>query len=159
MLRLWRKTPPNSHYSAVENGKNARFGGLLAANQRIITREMKMNTAQNTAKSADDLKAALICLGLSQAQFALVINTPSRTVAGWCAGETKPPPMFWRLLAVIEGSGQARRILGVHKAGRSGEPRGRPFRRGNEFRFNDKRRRDALAEAAGQAADAGRTAA
>jgi hypothetical protein len=43
---------------------------------------------------------------------------------------------------VLEGESRVRTRLGVHCARRS--PRGRPFRRGNEFRFNDRRRGQAL---------------
>jgi DNA-binding transcriptional regulator YiaG len=108
---------------------------------------MKTNSTQNTAKSAINLKVALTRLELSQAQFARIIDTPLRTVAGWCGGETKPPPMLWSILKVIEGSGQARRILHVSAIRHQNKPRGRPFRRGNEFRFTDKRRQEALARA------------
>jgi hypothetical protein len=52
------------------------------------------------------------------------------------------------LLDVIEGSGQARRILGVRAIRQKGESRGRPFRRGNEYRFGDRRRKEALKQAA-----------
>ena len=103
-------------------------------------REKSTITAQNSAIPALRLRAIIRRFGLSQAELAAVMRMPVRTLQRWLAGETEPPALALALLDVIERSSESRRILGVHVKPRSA-PRGRPFRRGNEFRFNDRRRR------------------
>jgi len=105
-------------------------------------RENSTFTAQNSAIPALRLRAIIRRFGLSQAELAGVMRVPVRTLKRWLAGETESPALALALLDVIEQSSRGRRILGVHTKQRSAL-RGRPFRRGNQSRFGDRRRKEA----------------
>jgi DNA-binding transcriptional regulator YiaG len=109
------------------------------------SREKSAIAAQNKATVTTRLRAIIRRFDLSQTEIAAVMRVSERTARRWLAGEIKPPPIATALLDIIEQSSQGRRILGVHT--KSCTPRGRPFRRGNEYRFSDKRRKEAIQRA------------
>jgi hypothetical protein len=84
---------------------------------------------------------------LMRVKMANVIRTPRSTFGHWLDDDVNPPPCLLALMDLLEAESRARTRLGVHAKQRSA-PRGRPFRRGNEFRFNDRRRRQAILGAA-----------
>ena len=77
---------------------------------------------------------------------AAVIRTPRGTFDHCLDDEVNPPACLLALMDLLEEESRVRTRLGVHGTRRSA-PRGLPFRRGNEFRFNDKRRGQALQRA------------
>ena len=105
---------------------------------------MSTNAPQNNATIAERIRALLANFNMSRGEIARVLRTPGRTLDGWLDDGRIPPACMLPLLDVIEGSGQARRILGVRALRPKGKSRGRPFRRGNEWRFGDRRRAAAL---------------
>ncbi len=109
-----------------------------------------MNTIapQNNATIAERIRALMAKFDMSRGEVARVLRTPGRTLDGWLDDGRIPPACMLPLLDVIEGSGQARRILNVRALRQPGKSRGRPFRRGNEWRFGDRRRKEALKQAA-----------
>jgi hypothetical protein len=111
------------------------------------TREIKSSAAQNTLLLAVRLRDFMHRWRLTREEMAGVLKTPPRTLDGWLDFGKTPPACLAPLLDLLEERSQVRTWLGVHAIWRKGEPRGRPFRRGNEYRFNDKRRPEALARA------------
>jgi hypothetical protein len=84
---------------------------------------------------------------LTRNEMAVVITTPRGTLDHWLDDAVNPPACLLALMDVLEEESRVRTRLGVHCAKPSVRGRGRPFRRGNEFRFNDRRRSQALQRA------------
>ena len=98
------------------------------------------------AQKPESLSARLRALGITQSQFSAITGVTSRTVSNWVSGRTKINPSALALLELLEGNHEVRRTLCVG-AKAKGQPRGRPFVKGNVYRFGDRRRRVAVAGA------------
>jgi transcriptional regulator with XRE-family HTH domain len=84
---------------------------------------------------------------LSRREMAAILKTPDRTLGRWLNDDRNPPTCMLALMDMLETQSRVRTSLGVHKA-RNRPLRGRPFVRGNPYRFGDKRRETALGNAA-----------
>lgn len=71
---------------------------------------------------------------LSRAQMADVIRTPQRTLNNWLDDGRKPPACMSPLMDLLEASREVRIFLSVEDQPKPA-PRGRPFERGNPWRF------------------------
>ena len=98
------------------------------------------------AQKPESLSARLRALAITQSQFSAITGVTPRTVSNWVSGRTKINPSALALLELLEHRGEVRRALCVG-AKAKGEPRGRPFIKGNVYRFGDRRRRVAIAGA------------
>ena len=67
----------------------------------------------------------------------------ARTMRRWIAGETKPNGGALALFEVLESSKEVRHRMGIMRR-EPGASRGRPFRRGNQWRFGDRRRKETM---------------
>jgi len=103
--------------------------------------------ARVTAKHAQnvtELRARLNHLGISQAGFADLCHVHANTVSSWARGCTRMNGAAKLLLELMEDQAEVRRALCVGFKVKC-EPRGRPFAKGNVYRFGDRRRRVAIA--------------
>jgi DNA-binding transcriptional regulator YiaG len=98
--------------------------------------------ALNIPMIVQRLRALMVAYDLSVSDLAAILQTSPRTVEKWFDRErpTKPPACLDRLLTILEKSPQARKLVGLHKA-MPEAPRGKPFKRGNPYRFTSKPRR------------------
>jgi DNA-binding transcriptional regulator YiaG len=112
----------------------------------ISPREHAPQHAQNSVRLAERIRAFMQTYGLSRAQMAEVISTPPRTLDRWLDDGVTPPACLLALMDLLETRPQVRSWIGVNGY-MAAAPRGRPFKRGNEYRFNDRRREEALARA------------
>ena len=71
---------------------------------------------------------------LSRAELAAALHTPERTLNSWLDGEAEPPGILGALLVVLEKSPKARAVLGLDGPQKK-RVRGKPFQRGNRYRF------------------------
>ena len=71
---------------------------------------------------------------LSRSEIAAALRTPERTLDDWLKDGASPPGIVAALLDVLEQSPKARAVLGIDQP-RKGRVRGRPFQRGNRYRF------------------------
>jgi len=106
----------------------------------ISPRENVNGNAQNILTLSTRLREFMKRHDLTRDEMAAVIRTPRGTFDHWLDA------CLLALMDLLEEESRARTRLGVHGTRRSA-PRGRPFRRGNEFRFGDKRRTQALQRA------------
>jgi hypothetical protein len=92
--------------------------------------------AQNIPTVAARLRAFMAVRNLSAADMGAAIRTPARTVEKWIdrTKPTKPPACMALLLDLLEQSSQCRRLIGIEKR-TSAAARGKPFKRGNPYRF------------------------
>jgi hypothetical protein len=88
--------------------------------------------AQNTITA--QLRELMQMHGLSRSRTADVFNTKLPTLDHWLDQGTKPPGCLGVLLHILAVSEEARIEIGIHDRPKLA-PRGRPFKRGNEFRF------------------------
>ncbi len=109
----------------------------------LAPREKSAVTAQNKATVAARLKQFTRGYRLTQARFASIMCVSPRTMRRWIAGETTPNGVALALFEVLENVNAVRHSMGIFRR-ETGAPRGQPFRRGNEFRFNDRRRKEAM---------------
>lgn len=94
--------------------------------------------ALNRVSVQDRLRAIMREYDLSREQLATVLNTPIDTLKGWLDKDRPPPRCLEVLLNLIEQRAQVRTWVGIHKRPAL-EVRGRPFKRGNPYRFKGKR--------------------
>ena len=106
-------------------------------------REPQSKDAQDTMKLMARLRGFMRQQKLTRGAMAEVLKTPLRTLDGWLDHGTTPPACLLPLMDLLESRSQVRTWLGVKTSTRKAEPRGRPFRRGNEWRFGDLRRDEA----------------
>jgi hypothetical protein len=85
--------------------------------------------------------------GLTRSDMATVLKTPRGTLDHWLDDGVSPPACLIPLMDLLEQRSKVRTWLGVRDA-RKRPLRGRPFVRGNPYRFGDKRRETALGNAA-----------
>jgi len=78
---------------------------------------------------------------LSRTTLAKVLNTPVTTVHGWFDDGKQPPGCLTVLLDLIERRTQVCKDIGLCAPAPIGAPRGRPFKRGNPYRFKRQPRR------------------
>ena len=109
-------------------------------------RENVSGNAQSILTLRVRLREFLKRYDLTRDEMAAVIRTPRGTFDHGLDDDVNPPACLLALMDLLEEESRARTRLGVHGTRRSA-PRGRPFRRGNEFRFGDKRRTQALQRA------------
>jgi transcriptional regulator with XRE-family HTH domain len=105
--------------------------------------------AQSMAVDAQDresLSSRLKQLGISQAEFADICGVTTKTVNNWVKGRTRVSPTALAFLGQIEASAGLRWRLCVGEKCK-GAPRGKPFAKGNPYRFGDRRRAFAVARA------------
>ena len=104
-------------------------------------------SAPMTAKHAQiitKLRGRLNHLDISQADFAVICDVHPNTVSNWARGRTRINRTALAFLEQIEASADLRRRLQVDVKA-TGAPRGKPFAKGNVYRFGDRRRRVAIA--------------
>jgi hypothetical protein len=77
----------------------------------------------------------MVRFGLTRREMAEVLGTPMRTLNNWIDDNRTPPACLAKLMGLLETRSQVRTWLGVHKMATKGKPRGRPFKRGNPWRF------------------------
>ena len=82
---------------------------------------------------------------LTRGAMAEVLKTPLRTLRWLARSRNDAAACLLPLMDLLESRSQVRTWLGVKTSTRKAEPRGRPFRRGNEWRFGDLRRDEAPA--------------
>ena len=90
------------------------------------------NEAQNTITA--QLRELMQMHGLSRSRTADVFNTKLPTLDHWLDQGTKPPSCLGVLLRILAVSEEARIEIGIHDRPKLA-PRGKPFKRGNPFRF------------------------
>jgi transcriptional regulator with XRE-family HTH domain len=93
-----------------------------------------------------EILTRLTTLGISQAAFAATVGVTPRTVSNWARGRTRMSEAATLVLELLEQHPDVRRSLGVDVKVPCA-PRGRPFERGNPYRFGDRRRRTWVAGA------------
>jgi DNA-binding transcriptional regulator YiaG len=95
-------------------------------------------TDDKHAQKPERLAARLSSLSISKASFAVICGVSERTVANWVSGRTRINPAALAYLEQIEANAELRRTLGIGEKAK-GAPRGRPFAKGNPYRFGDRR--------------------
>jgi DNA-binding transcriptional regulator YiaG len=85
-------------------------------------------------------------LGISQVAFAAIVGVTPRTVSNWVRGRTRMSEAAMLVLELLEQHPDVRRSLCVDVRV-SYAARGKPFERGNPYRFGDRRRRTWVAGA------------
>jgi transcriptional regulator with XRE-family HTH domain len=88
----------------------------------------------------DRISAIMEEHGLTRREMAAGLDTSPDTLKGWLQGKT-PPAVLGPMLDLLEGKREAMRgwrRLGIERI--KLRPRGRPFQRGNPWRFGDPRR-------------------
>lgn len=103
-------------------------------------RELESKDTLGTINLMARLRAFMRQQKLTRGEMAEVLKTPLRTLDGWLDRGTTPPACLLPLMDLLESRSQIRTWLGVNTSASKREPRGRPFRRGNEWRFGDRRR-------------------
>ena len=93
----------------------------------------------------DRMRALMERRNLTRRELADALGTNHYTCRGWLDLGRTPPAAIAQLLTLIEESSSVRRRLGLSHGKQL--PRGRPFPKGHQFRFNDPRRPAALAAA------------
>lgn len=101
-------------------------------------REFKNVSGANTISLMVILRVFMKRWGLIRKNMAEVLKTPLRTLDGWLNHGATPPACLVPLMDLLESWSQVRTWTGVHAIRHKKEPRGRPFRRGNEWRFGKK---------------------
>ena len=109
-------------------------------------REKVSDNAQNTLFLSTRLREFMKRYGLTRDELAAVIRTPRGTLNHWLDDDVNPPGCLQALMDLLEEELRVRTRLGVH-ATRRGASRGRPFKKGNQYRFGDRRRREAIGTA------------
>src|SRR5258706_10313788 len=107
---------------------------LQAQNPGLNAREYAKDSAQNSASLAERLRKFMRAHDLSRTQLASIIQTPTRTLDHYLDDGVAPPGSLGALLVVLERCGCARRAVGMLSKVKAA-PRGRPFGRGNPWRF------------------------
>jgi transcriptional regulator with XRE-family HTH domain len=87
----------------------------------------------------ESLASRLKHLGITQADFADICRVSEKTVGNWLSGRTNINPTALEFLKVIEYSTELRKMLCIGEKFK-GAPRGKPFAKGNPYRFGDRRR-------------------
>jgi hypothetical protein len=95
------------------------------------------------ARIAERIRGFMERYNLSRREMAAILKTPDRTLGNWLDDDRNPPACMVALMDVLETQSRVRTSLGVHKA-RKRPLRGRPFVRGNPYRFGDRRRAGVL---------------
>jgi transcriptional regulator with XRE-family HTH domain len=93
-----------------------------------------------------EILTRLTTLGITQTEFAATIGVTPRTVSNWVRGRTRMSEAATLVLDLLEQHPDVRRSLHVDVKVPYA-PRGRPFERGNPYRFGDRRRRTWVAGA------------
>jgi transcriptional regulator with XRE-family HTH domain len=93
-----------------------------------------------------EILTRLASLGISQAAFAATVGVTPRTVSNWVRGRTRMSEAAMLVLELLEQHPDVRRSLYADVRVPSA-PRGKPFERGNPYRFGDRRRRTWVAGA------------
>jgi hypothetical protein len=93
-----------------------------------------------------EILTRLTTLGISQAAFAATVGVTPRTVSNWVWGRTRISEAAKLVLELLENHPGVRRELWVGGTVPNA-PRGKPFERGNPYRFDDRRRRPWVAGA------------
>jgi hypothetical protein len=96
------------------------------------------------AQTIEGLSARLKRIAITQAEFADICEVTPRTVPNWVRGRTRVNTTALAFLEQIEASDELRWRLCIGEKIK-GAPRGRPFERGNPYRFGDSRRSVAVA--------------
>jgi DNA-binding transcriptional regulator YiaG len=96
------------------------------------------------AQTVESLSTRLRRLAITQAEFADICEVTPRTVSNWVRGRTRVNTTALAFLEQIEASDELRWRLCIGEKIK-GAPRGRPFERGNPYRFGDSRRSVAVA--------------
>jgi hypothetical protein len=111
----------------------------------FLQRETQNGNAQPMLTLSMRLREFMKRYRLNRDQMASIIRTPRGTFDHWLDDDVNPPACMLALMDLLEERSQVRTWLGVHDPWKTYAPRGRPFLRGNEWRFTDKRRQEALA--------------
>ena len=85
-----------------------------------------------------NLKERLALLAITQSQFARLCRVHPNTVWNWASGRTRMNHAALMVLEILEADYMSAQYVACDTA--KGRPRGRPFAKGNPFRFGDKRR-------------------
>ena len=96
----------------------------------------------------DRISAIMEEHGLTRREMAAGLGTPLDTLKGWLDQGKTPPAVLGPMLDLLEGKREVMRgwrRLGIKRIKQ--RQRGRPFPKGHQFRINDPRRPQALAEA------------
>jgi transcriptional regulator with XRE-family HTH domain len=96
------------------------------------------------AQDRDSLSIRLKQLGISQAEFADICSVTTKTVNNWVKGRTRVNPTALIMLEMLEHSAEVREMMCIGVKF-TGAPRGKPFAKGNPYRFGDRRRTVSLA--------------
>jgi DNA-binding transcriptional regulator YiaG len=91
------------------------------------------------AQNIESLSARLKRLAITQADFADICEVTPRTVSNWVRGRTRVSSTALAFLEQIEASDDLRWRLCIGEKIK-GAPRGKPFTKGNPYRFGDHRR-------------------
>jgi DNA-binding transcriptional regulator YdaS (Cro superfamily) len=87
-----------------------------------------------------EILSRLKVLGISQVAFAAIVGVTPRTVSNWVRGRTRMSEAAMLVLELLEDRPDVRRDL-CADVKVPYAARGKPFERGNPYRFGDRRRR------------------
>jgi len=94
----------------------------------------KTELPQNTLILSERIRAFMERYELSRSQMREILRTPRGTFDHWLDDDKTPPGCLSVVMDLLEARSQVRVWLGVHKPTQR-KPRGRPFKRGNPWRF------------------------
>jgi DNA-binding transcriptional regulator YiaG len=98
-------------------------------------RESSNDPALGISTLAERVRAFMARHELTRREMAAVLRTPNRTFNNWLDDGRTPPACLLALMDALETHSQVRTLLGVYRARKPTLPRGRPFKRGNPWRF------------------------
>jgi DNA-binding transcriptional regulator YiaG len=116
----------------------------MARKTQILRAEPVQIPRKVLPKLADRIQEFMRQHRITRSAMAAILQTSEHTLDNWLYEGRSPPACLLSLMDVLENEPAARRRLGVHRARKSVKERGRPFKRGNPYRFGDRRRVDAL---------------
>jgi DNA-binding transcriptional regulator YiaG len=122
-------------------GKSVPSGAIVPSAPNANAAQMLTQHAQKP-----EILTRLTSLGITQTEFAAIVGVKSRTVSNWVRGRTRMSEAATVVLELLEDHPDVRRDLCVD-ATAPYAPRGKPFAKGNPYRFGDRRRRTWVAGA------------
>jgi hypothetical protein len=96
-------------------------------------RENIVHPALDTPTLSSRLRAFMSAYNVSRPQLAEILKTPIGTLNHWLYDDVTPPGVLGLALDLLEQSRKARIVAGVYR--KKSHVRGRPFQRGNDWRF------------------------
>jgi len=112
---------------------------MTPLSKKPVTAHAQSAQEQALITVLDKLRSIMKEYELSRAQLAQVLRTSINSLNGWLDKGKQAPACLDLTLDLLQQSPQARRIAGIHRATSGMTPRGRPFKRGNPYRFKRKR--------------------